>query len=77
MGCVIWVNGRLSRPIFVELLGGLRIRFGIDDWNLLDLFRGQRVPVKMAGKDEVCLYITDVVETPPVAWAVLVERFKP
>lgn len=75
MGTVICVNGRVIEAFVIELLGGLRVRFGIDDWNALDLFRGQRVPIRLAGKDEVGLYLAEAVEVPPVAWAVLVQRF--
>jgi hypothetical protein len=76
MGSVICVNGRLIEAFVIELLGGLRVRFAIDDWNALDLFRGQRVPVKLTGKDEVCLYLSEALEAPPIAWAVFVARFR-
>ena len=75
-GAIIVVNGSEVPAYVVELMGGLRIRFAVDDWELLHVYRGQRVPVRLPGKEDVWLYLAEVVETPPVAWVVLVQRFR-
>ncbi len=53
--------------------GGLngRQRFDIDDWQRLNFAAGERVPVRMPGKDDVWLFVTSVTELPPVVWVTM------
>jgi hypothetical protein len=74
VGTLIAVDG-YEVPVFVvELDGGLRVRFDLNDWEQLRCFRGQRVPVRLPGRADVWLIVAEVVELPPVVWVVLVER---
>ena len=73
---LIIVNGSEVLAHCVELLGGLRIQFALDDWQRLDLYRGQCVRIRLPEKEEMRLYLAEAVETPPVAWVILFERFR-
>ena len=74
MGTVIKLNGVEVGAFVVELVGGLRLRIGLDDWERLGLFRGQVVPVRHAGRSPVRLVITEVTVFPPVVWVTLIRR---
>lgn len=73
---LIALNGAEAWAYVVELQGGLRVRFSIDDWERLGLFRGQRIPVRLPEKADQWLYLAEVTETPPVVWVVMVERVR-
>jgi hypothetical protein len=75
-GTVIFVNGSEVTAYVIELIGGLRIRLAIDDCERLDLYRGQRISVRLPQQDESWLYVAEAVENPPVAWLLLVQRFR-
>jgi hypothetical protein len=74
-GAIIGVNGREVPAYVVQLDGGLRVRFALDDWEGLCLYRGQRVPVRLTGRPDDWLFLAEVVEAPPVTWVLLVRRF--
>lgn len=60
----------------VETDEGLRVRFDVDDWQRFGLGRGQRVPVRVAGRGDVWLFVTGVTEAPPVVWVTLARRVR-
>ncbi len=67
----IGLNGFEVWAYVVELDDGLRMRLALDDWQKLGLSPGQRVPVRMPGKDDVWLFVTNVTELPPIVWVVM------
>lgn len=73
---IVGVNGREVEALVVELAGGLRVRFSADDWERMNLYRGQRVPVRLPGRQDVWLYLHEVVELPPIVWVVMVQRVR-
>jgi len=54
----------------------LRVRFDIDEWRRLNLGPGQRVPVRVASKDEAWLFTTNVSEQPSVVWMRMARRIR-
>ena len=74
MGTVIGLNGVEVGAFVVELVGGIRLRVGLDDWERLGLYRGQVVPVRYAGRSPVRLVITEVTVFPPIVWVTLIRR---
>lgn len=70
------VNGREVWVYVVELDDGLRMRFDIDDWQRLNLDLGRRIPVRLPGKDDVWLFITNVTELPPIVWVMMAKRVR-
>ncbi len=70
------LNGAEVWGYVVELDRGMRIRFSIDDWERLGLFRGQRIPVRLPQKADQWLYLAEVTETPPVVWVTMAERVR-
>ena len=68
-GTVVWA-------FVVEQDGGLRARFSADDWERLNLFRGQRVAVRLPRRDVARLYLIETEEAPPFVWAVMVQRVR-
>ena len=77
MGCtLIDLNGVGAWAYVVELADGLRVRLALDDCQRVDLGPGQRVLVRLLGR-EVRLFVTEVTELPPVAWFTLAKRVHP
>jgi hypothetical protein len=70
------VNGSEVWAYVVETGEGLRVRFALDDWLRLNLDVGRRVPVRMQGKPDQWLFITNVTELPPMAWVMLAKRVR-
>ncbi|MDY3551372.1 hypothetical protein R5W24_000448 [Gemmata sp. JC717] len=70
------LNGLEVWGYVVETDEGMRVRFYVDDWQRIGLGQGQRVPVRVAGKDDVWLFVTGVVETPPIVWVTLARRVR-
>jgi hypothetical protein len=70
------LNGAEVWAFVVEADEGLRVRLNLDDWQRLNLGRGQRVPVRVAGKDDVWLFVTSVTDLPPVVWVTLAKRVR-
>jgi hypothetical protein len=70
------LNGSEVWAYVVETEEGLRVRFDADDWQRLGLGQGQRVPVRMAGKDEVWLFVMGVTELPPIVWVTMARRVR-
>ena len=70
------LNGTEAWAYLVELDYGLRVRFEIDDWHRFNLGTGQRVPVRVPGKADVWLFITNVTELPPIVWVTLAKRVR-
>ena len=73
MGTVIGLNGTEIGAFVVELVGGIRLRLGLDDWERLGLYRGQLVPVRLTSRT-VSLVIVEITIHPPVVWVTLVRR---
>jgi hypothetical protein len=73
---LIGLNGADVWAYVVELSGGLRMRLSIDDWERLNLFRGQRIPVRRPGRSDEWFYIAEEVELPPVVWVTMVQRVR-
>lgn len=65
------MNGSEVWAFVVETDEGLRVRFALDDWQRFNLSSGQRIPVRLPGKDDVWLFITNVTEAPPVVWVTI------
>ncbi len=63
---LIAVNGVEAWGFATELNGALRVRFALDDWQRMNAGPGQRVPVQRPGREDVWLFVTHVVEVPPI-----------
>ena len=61
------LNGSEVWAYVVETDEGLRVRF---------VAPVQRVPVRVAGKDDVWLFVTTVTELPPVVWVTMARRVR-
>lgn len=72
----VGLNGMTVWGYVVAKDDGLQIRLSIDDWERLGLFRGQRIPVRLPGRDDRWLFLAGVTETPPVVWVSMVERVR-
>ncbi|HEX4614036.1 MAG TPA: hypothetical protein VH092_37990 [Urbifossiella sp.] len=70
----VGVNGAEVWALPIETDTGLRVRFALEDWEALGLFRGQRVPVRRGGRRDEWYFVAEVVELPPVVWVVLATR---
>lgn len=73
---LVALNGTEVWVYAVETDEGLRMQFDIEDWQRLNLGRGQRIPIRLPGKDDVWLYITNVTEFPPVVWVTMALRIR-
>jgi hypothetical protein len=77
MGSVlVMLNGADVWAYVIETDDGLRVRFDIDDWQRLNLGKGQRISIRLPGKDDAWLFVTNVTETPPVVWVMLARRIR-
>lgn len=75
MGSIlVALNGTEVWALVVETDEGMRVRFGLDDWQRMNIGQGQRLPVRVANRDEAWLFITNVSEQPPVAWVTMARR---
>ena len=63
-------------PFVVELDDGFRMRFDINDWQRLNLDVGRRIPVRLPGKADLWLFITNVTELPPIVWVMMAKRVR-
>lgn len=70
------LNGAEVWAYVVETGDGLRVRFSLDDWQRLNLGPGQRVPVRLPGKDDVWLFVTGTTELPPIVWVTMARRVR-
>ncbi len=70
------LNGAELWAYVVEVDDGLRVQFQIDDWQRLNLVTGQRVPVRVAGREDVWLFVASVTDLPPVVWVTLARRLR-
>jgi len=73
---LVALNGAEVWAYVVETDDGLRVRFDLDDWQWMDLGQGQRVPVRLPGKGDVWLFITNVTELPPIVWVMMARRIR-
>jgi hypothetical protein len=73
---LIKLNGADVWAYVVETDEGLRVRFDIDDWQRMNLVNGQRLPIRLPGKDAAALFITNVSEQPPVVWVAMAQRIR-
>lgn len=73
----ITVAGRELWSYVVDLDGGMRVQFALDDWELLGLYRGQRVTLRRAGATaDERLFLSEVVPLPPIVWVVFAKRVR-
>jgi hypothetical protein len=72
----ITLNGREFWVYPIEQDGGLRLRFSTDEWEQISLAQGQRVNVRVPGQKAEWLFLSQVIEMPPVVWLVLVRRLR-
>lgn len=72
----VGLNGAEVWAFVVEQDGGLRVRLSADDWERLNLVRGQRVAVRLPGRADAWLYLTHTEETPPFVWATMALRVR-
>jgi hypothetical protein len=63
------LNGSVVWARVEETADGLRVQFQIDDRHRLNLGHGQRIPVRVAVKDDVRGFVADVTEVLPLAMA--------
>ncbi len=70
------LNGSEVWAGVVELDDGLRLQFQIDDWQRMNIGPGQRLPVRVQGKADVWLFVTNIVELPPIAWVTMARRVR-
>ena len=70
------LNGTEVWAYVVETDDGLRVRFDLNDWQKLNLAPGQRVPVRLAGRADVWLFVTGATELPPVVWVTMARRVR-
>ena len=70
------LNGTEVWAYVEELADGLRVRVGIDDWEKLGLFRGQRIVVRLPGKADAAYFLAEVTDAPPVVWVTLARRVR-
>lgn len=75
-GVRIGLNGAEVWAYVVEQDDGCRMRLDIDDWQKLNLDVGRRIPVRMPGKADVWLFVTNVTELPPVVWVTVAKRVR-
>jgi hypothetical protein len=73
---LVALNGMEAWAYVVETDDGLRVRFDIDGWQRLNLDIGRRIPVRLPGKDDVWLFVTNVTELPPIVWVLLARRIR-
>lgn len=64
----VCVGGVETWAFVVETDSGLRVRFGLDEWEALRLYRGQRVTVQRPGRPSQTLFVVSVLDVPPLAW---------
>lgn len=70
------MDGAEVWALVVELDDGLRLRLALDDWHRLDLAPGQRVPVRLPGRDDAWLFVARATELPPVVWVRMAKRIR-
>ena len=71
---LVGLNGEQVWAYVVEQDYGIRVRFGLDDWQRLNIGTGQRIPVRLPGMPDVWLFVTTVTELPPVVWVTMANR---
>ena len=72
----IGLNGNEVWAYVVEVDDGARLRLDLSDWEKTRLCVGQRVPVRLQGKEDVWLFITHATEIPPFVWVMLAKRVR-
>ena len=73
---LIGLKGSEVWAYVVDLGDGLRLQLTLDDWERLNLYRGKRIPVRMAGREDCWLYVVGAVEHPPLVWLTLAVRVR-
>ena len=76
MGSVVGINGFEAWGSVVETAEGLRVRFALDDWQRMNVGVGSRVPVRLPGKSDQWLFVTNETELPPIVWVILAKRVR-
>ena len=61
----VTLNGYLVWAFVVELGGGLRMRFALNDWEKLRPHAGQRIQIQHEGQPDQRLILAEVVEGRP------------
>lgn len=73
--CVpVTLNGTEVWGLIGEAAEGVRVRLSADDWERANLCLGERVRIRRPGRGDVCLYVADVEEAPPLVWATFAEH---
>jgi hypothetical protein len=57
-------------------MGESGTRVALDDWERLGLVEGQRVPVRLPGRDDLWLFVTAVTPLPPIVWVTMAQRMR-
>jgi hypothetical protein len=68
------LNGFEVWAYVVELDEGYRMRLSLDDWDASRLCEGRKIPIRMHGREDVWLFITNVVLLPPIVWVTMLKR---
>lgn len=76
MSTLVVLNGVGVWAYVVELVDGLRVRLALDDWQRMNLGTGQRIPIQLPGAADAWLFVTNVIELPPVVWVAMARRVK-
>jgi hypothetical protein len=72
MGSItVALNGSEMWAYVVEHDNGLRMQVMIDDWENVNLDTGRRIPIRLPGRDDIWLFLTQV---PPIVWVMLGRR---
>ncbi|AMV23998.1 hypothetical protein VT84_06355 [Gemmata sp. SH-PL17] len=69
------LNGADVWGYVVESDEGVRVRFGIDDWQQLQIGEGQLITARIGGKD-ARLFVANVRVEPPVVWVTMARRIR-
>lgn len=67
------VNGIGLYGHYTEHPGRVKLRLSLDDWDRLGLCEGQRVMVRLPGREAVAVLVTAASRVPPVVWLELVD----
>jgi hypothetical protein len=68
------LNGFEVWAYVVELDEGYRMRLSLDDWYASRFSEGRKIPVRMRGRADEWLFITNAVSLPPVVWVTVLKR---
>jgi len=60
---IVEVNAFVVWGDTVELDDGFRLRLSLTDWKRLNLERGEAIPVRLPGKNDLWVWVADVIDS--------------